>query len=98
MKKHGKYIVLAVLILSVIFLITRKDLRVLILNKMEVNKLHQENIRLDKEYEDLTKEHKKIQESDEYLEEVARTELNMTKPGELEYRFESKDEDEKDKK
>ncbi|MDD4003721.1 MAG: septum formation initiator family protein [Elusimicrobiaceae bacterium] len=87
MKKLRKYWIYIAVAATALFLATRSDFRVLILNSIELHRLKGENARLDAEYDRLAAEHKKLQDSDRYLERVARKELNMTKPGELEYRF-----------
>lgn len=84
MRKYWIYIAVAV---TGLFLVTRSDFRVLVLNSIELRRLKGESARLDAEYDKMAAEHKRLQESNEYLERIARKELNMTKPGELEYRF-----------
>jgi cell division protein FtsB len=71
----------------VLFLVTRSDFRVLVLNALEIKRLQKEDKRLDSEYSSLNQEYDQLLKSDDYLEKTARTELNMTKPGEIEYRF-----------
>lgn len=87
MKILRRYWVFFTIAASLLFLVTRSDFRILVLNRIELHKLKGENTRLDAEYGKLSSEQQKLQKSDQYLERVARKELNMTKPGEIEYRF-----------
>lgn len=87
MKILRRYWIYFTIAASLLFLVTRSDFRILVLNRIELHKLKGENARLDDEFSKLSSEQKKLQKSDQYLERVARKELNMTKPGEIEYRF-----------
>lgn len=57
-------------------------------NKLEMNRLEQQNAALDKEYEQLLVLQKNLEEKEPSLvEEIARTQYGMLKPGEIEFRF-----------
>jgi cell division protein FtsB len=55
----------------------------------EKHRLDEQNYRLQKENESLRQRVEKIRNDDEYLEKLAREELNMVRPGEIVYRFQS---------
>lgn len=55
----------------------------------EKNRLDEQNYRLQKENESLRQRVEKIRNDDEYLEKLAREELNMVRPGEVVYRFQN---------
>ena len=57
-------------------------------NKMEKRKLIQRSQQLDKEFECLTQLKEKLEKEDRALiEQIARTEYHLAKPGEIEFRF-----------
>ena len=55
----------------------------------EKNTLDEQNYRLQKENESLRKRISRLRTDDFYLEQVAREELNLVRPGEVIYRFPS---------
>ena len=60
----------------------------LIHNKREVRRLIKKREFLDKQYQALLAERKRLEEQDPaYMELLARTRYNMVKPGEIEFRF-----------
>ena len=64
----------------------------LIHNKLEMRRLQKRQIQLDKQYEELQVRLKELEQQDPaYLERLARTQYNMVKPGEIEFRFEPHD-------
>lgn len=57
-------------------------------NTMELRRLQKKSIALDKEYEELLKiKSKLINEDLSYIEEIARTQYNLAKPDEIEFRI-----------
>lgn len=57
-------------------------------NKMEMRKLIRQSAQLDKEHETLREQLKHLEKQDPaYIEKIARTQYNMVKPGEIEFRF-----------
>ena len=55
----------------------------------EKSRLDEQNYRLQKENEALRRRVYSIRNDDDYLEKVAREELNLARPGEIVYRFQS---------
>lgn len=55
----------------------------------EKARLDEQNYRLQKENESLRQRVQSIRNDDDYLEKLAREELNMTRPGEIIYRFQA---------
>jgi cell division protein FtsB len=55
----------------------------------EKHRLDEQNYRLQKENESLRQRVERIRNDDEYLEKLAREELNMVRPGEIVYRFQT---------
>jgi len=55
----------------------------------EKSRLDEQNYRLQKENESLRQRIHRIRNDDDYLEKLAREELNMVRPGEVVYRFQS---------
>lgn len=61
-------------------------------NKLEMNRLQKKRVLLDKQYESLQDTFQKLQAQDpSTLEHLARTEYNMAKEGELQFRFDPHD-------
>lgn len=57
----------------------------------EKARLDEQNYRLQKENESLRRRVQDIRNDDDYLEKLAREELNMARPGEIVYRFQSQE-------
>lgn len=55
----------------------------------EKSRLDEQNYRLQKQNEALRQRIHRIRNDDDYLEKLAREELNMVRPGEVVYRFQS---------
>jgi cell division protein FtsB len=55
----------------------------------EKSRLDEQNYRLQKENEALRQRVYRIRNDDDYLEKVAREELNLVRPGEIVYRFQN---------
>ena len=63
----------------------------LVHNKMEKNRLKQRSVALDKEHKTLLHTKERLEAQDPALiEEIARTEYDLAKPGEIEFRFTDK--------
>jgi len=74
--------------LAALFLFTMHDFRTLVHNMFELRALDKQEKVYEKEYRELNAEKARLlNENDGYLEQLARTELNLTKPGEMEFRF-----------
>jgi cell division protein FtsB len=56
----------------------------------EKSRLDEQNYRLQKENEALRQRVYRIRNDDDYLEKLAREELNLVRPGEVVYRFQSR--------
>lgn len=69
------------------FPIINGDIIKLVKNYIELHQLKKQKIELDRRYEKMKREKKLLQTSNEYLEKLARLEINMLKPGEYEFRF-----------
>lgn len=62
-------------------------------NKMEVRRLTKKRDFLDKQYQELLAEKKRLEAKDPaYMEMLARTRYHMVRPGEIEFRFNVDDE------
>lgn len=60
----------------------------LVHNKLEMHRLSRRRVELDKQYETLQVRLQQLQEQNPtVLEELARSEYNFVKPGEIEFRF-----------
>ena len=83
-----KVIVVAALLVAAGTLLLGRSTYNLIHNKLELRRLTQKRIVLDKEYQRLLAEKKLLEDQDPaYMEMLARTRYNMVKPGEIEFRF-----------
>jgi len=83
--KHWKVILVAG---GLLFLAANRDFRTLVHNYMDLRALAREEARLEREYQELQREKARLlNEKDDYLEEIARLDLNLAKPDELEFRF-----------
>ena len=61
-------------------------------NKSELRRLTRKREQLDAKYEQLLAEKKRLESQEPaYMEMLARTQYNMVKPGEIEYRFNTHD-------
>lgn len=77
------FVILATLVLG-------KSIHRLVHNKWEKRTLQKRQVQLDKQYEQLQQLLQKLEQKDPvYLEHLARTQYNMVKPGEVEFRFEN---------
>ena len=83
-KMIGSVVFLAVLVVAVL----GKSFYSLAHNKAEMRRLHVREARLEKEYADLSAELEKLRAKDPaVMERVARTQYDMVKKGEIQFRF-----------
>ena len=53
-----------------------------------MRKLAKQSIELDEQHQELLRKMERLQKQDlTYIEEIARTQYNMVKPGEIQFRF-----------
>jgi cell division protein FtsB len=76
-----------IVLLSVVTLVGERGALHLWRLRGEKARLDEQNYRLQKENESLRQRVQSIRNDDDYLEKLAREELNMTRPGEIIYRF-----------
>lgn len=89
--KNRKPLLVALGFCAVILLWLGGSLINLVHNKLEKTKLIQRSIFLDKEQAELLRTKQLLQEQDAaLLEKIARTEYDLAKPGEMEFRFKTK--------
>jgi cell division protein FtsB len=78
-----------IVLLSVVTLVGERGALHLWRLRGEKARLDEQNYRLQKENESLRQRVQSIRNDDDYLEKLAREELNMTRPGEIIYRFQA---------
>lgn len=89
--KNKKPLLWGMTLLAVAVLLLGGNLISLVHNKLEMRRLQQQNIRLDREYQTLLQTKQALQEEDPaLLEKLARTQYNLAKPDEIEFRFQNK--------
>ena len=89
--KNKKPLLWAIALIAGAVLFLGGNLVSLVHNKIEMHRLYRYNIQLDKEHEDLLETKKRLQEEDPFLlEKLARTQYNLAKPNEVEFRFQPK--------
>ena len=91
-KKYRKKIfknrvVLFLLICLFLFLFGNNKFRRVIMGYIQVNKMKKELVELEEENERLKQQLNIVKKDPFYIEEIARKELGLLKPGEIEYRF-----------
>jgi cell division protein FtsB len=77
----------AIVLLSVVTVVGERGAVHLWRLRGEKNRLDEQNYRLQKENEALRQRVARIRNDNRYLEQLAREELNMVRPGEIVYRF-----------
>lgn len=91
LKRNKKPLLWGILLAAVVILFLGGSFLSLVHNKMEKHKLTERNEQLDKEFEHLTQLKDKLEKEDPALiEQIARTEYHLVKPGEIEFRFSKK--------
>lgn len=89
--KNKKPLLWGIALLAVAVLLLGGNLVSLVHNKIELRRLHRHNAHLDEEYQTLLQTKQQLQEEDpELLEKLARTQYNLAKPDEIEFRFKTK--------
>jgi len=84
LKKSLRYILL---IGVVIYLLANQDFQNIVRRCLTLRSLKTQSLAVDKEYENMRREKQRILSDDVYLEKIARRDLKMAKPGELDFRF-----------
>lgn len=86
--KNRKPLLVGVCLLGVVMLWIGGSLMSLVHNKMEKNKLQQQSKMLDQEHQELLHTKALLEAQDEtLLEQIARTQYDLAKPGEIQFRF-----------
>ena len=86
--KNRKPLLIGLGLLAVVGLWLGNSLFNLVHNKLEAQKLARQNVELDREYEQLLQQKALLEAQDPALiEQIARTEYDLAKPGEIEFRF-----------
>ena len=75
--------------LSLVTIVGERGVIYLLRLRGEKNRLDAQNFNLQRENESLRQRLFRIRNDDDYLEQLAREELNMVRPGEVIYRFQS---------
>ncbi|MDD2773189.1 MAG: septum formation initiator family protein [Elusimicrobiales bacterium] len=84
----AKYIRYLIFIASAVFLLANRDFRNLVHNSLELKRLQRQEAKLDEESRALQAEKARLLNTkDDYLERLARQNLSLVKPGEVEFRF-----------
>ncbi|MCK5535005.1 septum formation initiator family protein [bacterium] len=91
-KKYRKKIfknrvVLFVTIVVFLFLFGNNKFRSVVKNYIRINRMKRDLVKLKEENEKIKQQLYIVQEDSFYVEEIARRELGLLKPGEIEYRF-----------
>ena len=86
--KNKKPLLWGLALLAAGVLLLGGNLISLVHNKIELHRLQRHNVQLDREYEDFLQTKKRLEEEDPVLlERLARTQYNLAKPNEIEFRF-----------
>ena len=78
-----------IVLLSVVTIVGERGALHLWRLRGEKSRLDEQNYRLQKQNEALRQRIQRVRNDDDYLEKLAREELNMVRPGEVVYRFQS---------
>lgn len=86
--KNRKPLIIGLCLLAIVIWWLGSSISNLIYNKIEAQKLARQRIELDREYEQLVKQKALLEAQDPAtIEKIARTEYDLAKPGEIEFRF-----------
>lgn len=86
--RNKKPLLLAIGTAAVVIFFLGSSFLSLVHNKLEMRKLTKQSAELDAQYEELTAKMNRLKKQDlAYIEEIARTQYNMVKPGEIQFRF-----------
>ncbi len=89
--QHKKQLLLAAVLAAVVVICLGSNILSLFHNKLELRKLARQSVVLDQQYEEMLKKMALLQKQDlAYVEEIARTQYNMVKPGEIQFRLTEK--------
>ena len=80
---------LLIVLLSLVTIIGERGALHLWRLRGEKSRLDEQNYRLQKENEALRQRISRIRNNDDYLEKIAREELNLVRPGDIVYRFQN---------
>lgn len=87
-----KIVVISALVLGLVVVPAFGSIYNLVHNKLELRRLTKKRDFLDKQYQELLAEKKRLENKDPaYMELLARTRYHMVKPGEIEFRFNTDD-------
>ncbi len=88
--KNRKPLLIGLGLLLIVSLWLGSSIVNLVHNKIESKRLARQTIELDREHEALLLKKERLEKKDPALiEEIARTEYDLAKPGEIEFRFEA---------
>ena len=91
LRRNKKLLLWGLALTTVVVLCFGGSFLSLVHNKVEKTKLTKRSKQLDQDYERLTQLKEKLEQEDpELIEQIARTEYNLVKPGEVEFRFNTK--------
>lgn len=91
LRRNKKLLLWGLALTTVVVLCFGGSFLSLVHNKVEKTKLTKQSKQLDQDYERLTQLKEKLEQEDpELIEQIARTEYNLVKPGEVEFRFNTK--------
>lgn len=86
--KNKKPLLWGIALLAAGVLLLGGNLISLVHNQIEMRRLQRQTILLDREYETFLQTKKRLEEEDPVLlEQLARTQYNLAKPNEVEFRF-----------
>lgn len=86
--RNRKPLLLFLGIATVVVIVLGKSFLSLVHNKLEVRKLTRQSAELDQQHQELSNKMERLEKQDlTYIEEIARTQYNMVKPGEIQFRF-----------
>lgn len=86
--RHQKPLLWAVGLIIVVVIFLGSSFHSLVHNKLEMRKLTRQSALLDEQHQELLRKMDLLKKKDTaYLEEVARMQYNMLKPGEIQFRI-----------
>ena len=86
--RHQKPLLWAAGLIAVVVIFLGSSIISLVHNKREMHKLERQSAALDGQHQELLRKLDLLQKQNlNYLEEVARTQYNMVKPGEIQFRI-----------
>ncbi len=88
LRRNKKPLLWGIFLTAVVILFLGGSFVSLIHNKIEKYKLSERTKQLDKDFDRLTQLKEKLEQEDpQLIEQIARTEYHLVKPGEIEFRF-----------